>query len=155
MGMRRALGVRVDPSPALGYLPGVANTVTLKNTTKRMLVFNLPREHVPEAAQRVPVARASHDVTPVHGKKDAPSSDTAGKRSVAVRQETVSGSVTFLAGETKTLPASVLLAPEVKKALSASPAKLVRVEEQTPATPAPAAKPEAKKTPKKGGDGGN
>ena len=157
MYIRRVLGDRVDPPPAPGYPPSVANTVTLRNTTKRMLVFNLPREHVPEAAQRVRVARTSHDVTPVRGKKDAPSSATAGARSVAVRHETVSGSVTFLAGETKTLPTSVLAAPEVKRALTAYSARLVIVEDakQAPPAPAPAVKPEVKKTSKKGGESGN
>lgn len=117
-------------------------TVTLKNLTKRMLVFNLPREHVPEAAQRACVARQTNDADP---------------RAVTTRTETLSGSVTLTAagtpGSEVEVPASALRAPEVRKALAANPPLVAVAGKKDQAPEAPPA-PEAKKRAAKGGGRG-
>lgn len=117
-------------------------TVTLKNLTKRMLVFNLPREHVPEAAERARVARQTNDADP---------------RAVTTQTETVSGSVTLAAagtpGSAVEVPAAALRAPEVRKALDAKP-PLVAVAEKNDQAPGAPPAPEAKKRAVRGGDRG-
>jgi hypothetical protein len=136
-----ALGRDVDRTDTGAYSPGVA-TVTLKNLTKRMLVFNLPREHVPEAATRARVARSANDADP---------------RALTVRTETVSGSVTLAAAGTRgseaEVPASALRAPEVQKALRASQPLVAVVEKKNAAAEAPPA-PEVKKRARKEGSRG-
>ena len=107
-----------------------------------MLVFNLPREHVPEAAQRTRVARSANDADP---------------RALSVRTETVSGSVTLTAagtpGSEVEVPAAALRAPEIQKALRSNPA-LVTVAEKKDQTPGAPPAPEVKKRAAKGGSRG-
>lgn len=107
-----------------------------------MLVFNLPREHVPEAAQRTRVARSANDADP---------------RAMSARTETVSGSVTLAAAGTPgceaEVPASALRAPEVRKALAVNP-PLVAVVEKRDQTPGAPPAPEVKKRAARGGNRG-
>lgn len=106
-----------------------------------MQVFNLPREHVPEAATRTRVARSTNDADP---------------RALSVRTETVSGSVTLAAagtpGSEVEVPAGALRAPEVRKALAANPPLVAVAEKKEASEAAPA--PEAVKRARKAGGRG-
>ena len=104
-----------------------------------MLVFNLPRERVPEAATQT---RVANDADP---------------RSGTSRREIVSGSVTLAAagtpGSEVSVPASALRAPEIRKALDARPPLVAVAEQKTETPPTAAPEPELKKRVKGGGRG--
>jgi len=107
-----------------------------------MLVINLPRLYVPEAAQQTRVARSVNDADP---------------RAISVRTEVVSGSVTLTAAGTPgcevAVSASVLRAPDVQKALRASPPLVAFVEDKVETSGAPPAPEEKKRAGKGGGRG--
>lgn len=91
-------------------------TATLANQTRTTIVLNLPYDVVPELATRGVVGTREHN-------------GESGDRTVRAHRKRISGSLTLLPKGTpgdmlRGLPASVLEAPDVKRALNAWPPKI-------------------------------
>ena len=92
------------------------NTVTLANQSRTTLVLNLPHHIVPELSSRGTVGTRDHDAK-------------SGDRTVRAHRKKISGSITLMPkgidGDiVRGLPASVLKAPDVQRALNFWPPKI-------------------------------
>lgn len=121
--------------------PEERRVVRLANQTRMVQVLNLPAHLVPELSTRGRVATTVHDTAV---RSEGGRRVRGGERSVRTRTTRIAGSITlqpkgYPGDIVRDLPPSILLAPEVQRALNAWPPKIaaseitihVREEERT------------------------